>query len=378
MARNRKFRFLTRNPVICILCLVLVPGSLKIYMFMNSSVPRGYLEKVPYETIAKPSPHDKVTVYLPPDRLENAPRVETIVTTSPHKEARRPSENTTERIMVYPRGGTGESVDISEDFDLDIFNSFCQIDANVNVAAVLPIYSSVDKFRARSLLRESLGRLARKMNCRIFFIVGMSKNNTVNQMLKDEYRVEKDILIVSKIDTYRDLNNKAATMVKWVSKYCTNIPYVIHMIDDAYIDLQRWLERLQSVQLDDYILGTVTNTKTERRHWLYKSTVTVKEYPYPRFPIYAYGFAFAFPSRTAARLQSALYNATYCWIEDVWIAGHVRQTANLTIVPIKIGEYRQATGVKHMTPASVNPYMMYHPVSAENLKKIYLFQGGFD
>ena len=67
----------------------------------------------------------------------------------------------------------------------------------------MPIYSTVDNFEKRKLLRESLGRLAEKLGCRIFFIVGMSGNIETNKRLLDEYILEKDILVIGKIDTYR-------------------------------------------------------------------------------------------------------------------------------------------------------------------------------
>jgi len=265
----------------------------------------------------------------------------------------------------YPRNGTGVSVNITYDFEPRIINVLC----SQNLSCVIPVYSAVDRFVSRISIRESLGRLASKFKCKVFFIVGVSKNISVNENLKEEYKRESDILVIDKLDTYRDLNNKAFAMIKWLSEHCLNVPYAIHLIDDTYINLKGILGRLHSIHEEYYMLAPVSRHPTTRHHP--HSSVTEKEYPYRWFPHNAYGWVTAFPTRIAPRLLSAVFGAYYCWIEDVWIGGHVRIAAG-----VKFEEIPQKFWKVHLPPIEtygrvLPDKIVIHGVQSNLLARLY-------
>ena len=66
-------------------------------------------------------------------------------------------------------------------------------------------------------------------------------------MVKEEYVVVKDILMINKVDTYRDLNNKVVAMLDFLISYCREPKFVIHIIDDFYPNLPRILEQLHQI-----------------------------------------------------------------------------------------------------------------------------------
>ena len=243
------------------------------------------------------------------------------------------STNTSVPISVYPKDGVGTCVDISKYFDFSLFNSFC--DRNSDLNAIIPVYSSADNFRRRWAVRNTVGKNCVNFKCAVFFIVGVSKNESVNTGVRAEYKLEKDMLMISKMDTYRDLNNKAIAMLDWLVQFCPQPKYVIHIIDDTYPNIRYFLDHMNSIKETKYLLGVKAFRAPVMRGASNKWYTSTAEYPGKTYPTYAIGTAYAFLNNRSQLLRDTAYEAGYLWIEDVWLTGFVRTKAGFDIVPVK-------------------------------------------
>ena len=85
-------------------------------------------------------------------------------------------------VRLYPRDGVGTRMDINMDFNVTIFNTFC--DRNTDLVAVIPVYSATGNFKQRQAIRDTVGKNCVTFKCAVFFIVGVSNYKSVNDSLK--------------------------------------------------------------------------------------------------------------------------------------------------------------------------------------------------
>ena len=236
------------------------------------------------------------------------------------------ANNSKTKPPFYPLNGTGQTVDISGDFNIDIFNDFCAVEKDL--AAIVPVYSAPGNFNRRKAMRETVGRMCTTRKCKMFFIVGVSLDKDIFGQMKEEYLDARDMLVIDKVDTYKDLNNKVVAMLDWLIQYCPKPKYVIHMIDDFFPNIDLILGALNSIKSTRFILGKINgNLVKPKRKPDTKWEITEDEYPYPNYPRYIFGVVYAFLNEDTAVLREWVHAVEYCWVEDVWFTGHVRKGA---------------------------------------------------
>ncbi len=79
------------------------------------------------------------------------------------------------------------------------------------------------------------------------FIVGLTKNNTVQQKLTEESAKHDDILQVNVYDKYRNLSVKAAGLLNWLNSRCSPVDFVLKVDDDVYVNVHNLATVLHSL-----------------------------------------------------------------------------------------------------------------------------------
>ncbi len=119
--------------------------------------------------------------------------------------------------------------------------SICEPYSNKVHTLVALVPTRVGDPNIRLLLRQTL---ARDPKLKVVFLVGLSNDDTINQNIKNEYDIYKDIIQESFIDTYSNLTHKTVMALRWVSKYCMNSKFIIKIDEDYVLNTRSVLKYL--------------------------------------------------------------------------------------------------------------------------------------
>ena len=76
-------------------------------------------------------------------------------------------------------------------------------------------------------------------NVKVIFLLGQLRNSTFQANVTNESETYGDILQEGFIDTYANLTVKSLMLLKWFSRECHQVPYVLKTDDDMYINLKQ-------------------------------------------------------------------------------------------------------------------------------------------
>lgn len=68
------------------------------------------------------------------------------------------------------------------------------------------------------------------------FIVGLTDDNSTQEMIEEESRTYGDIIQIGIDDFYRNLATKMTAVLNWVHKYCERVDYILKADDDVYVN----------------------------------------------------------------------------------------------------------------------------------------------
>jgi hypothetical protein len=98
---------------------------------------------------------------------------------------------------------------------------------NAGISLLSLVTSATYHFENRQAIRETWANKTLFPQTRTIFIIGKSNNETINQLLMDEYKTFGDIVQEDYMDTYMNLTIKTVAAMKWASQYCNNSKLVL-------------------------------------------------------------------------------------------------------------------------------------------------------
>jgi hypothetical protein len=221
-----------------------------------------------------------------------------------------------------------------------IFNPGKNICHNQNVKILIYIHSSPKNFKNRQFVRETWSNRVLFPNIRTVFMMGLTNDLNVNNLLKYEYGEYGDIVQENFLDTYRNLTLKAIMALKWIKDYCPNVNYIVKLDEDILMNTFALLEFIEELETKDF-----KNEKTIMCHRWRKAKVSrnkaskwfvthdeIKENVYLD---YCAGAAYIFtPDLPAIYFNFSQY-IRFFWIDDYYITGQIRTLTNTTLTGIE-------------------------------------------
>jgi hypothetical protein len=108
--------------------------------------------------------------------------------------------------------------------------------------------------------------------------------------LEQENQQHHDIVQQDFYDTYYNNTIKTFMGIKWINEYCSSAKFYLFIDDDFYLNpafLMRYLaQNVTEAQLDTFYAGFVFENSSPMRHLLSKWYISLKDYPYHKFPPY--------------------------------------------------------------------------------------------
>lgn len=152
---------------------------------------------------------------------------------------------------------------------------------------LIAIKSAIYEFNERQTIRETWGIQVLQLDIYYYFVVGNSKNDTLNQLLDEESFKFNDILKINVIDNYHQLTLKTYMHLCWISNSCPSDKLIFFTDCDVILIPERLYNFTLYYRSNDTIGGHcwLTNSKVERNSSLpnYTPRSLWNESTFPRF-----------------------------------------------------------------------------------------------
>lgn len=235
-------------------------------------------------------------------------------------------------VNIFSSGQLKEAVPVP----LPLNNT--ELERCLNNSQMLTVFikSKIDNFDKRNFIRESWGS---NLRC-VFFLLGYSPNETINQLAQTEMALNQDILQIPIIDEYSHLTEKGLFLLKMLASRILDRESVFLYGDDDILIQTEYLIDIFSPTLLSYlsplplIIGYVWVDPTVERSG--KNAVSPEEYKFDRYPSFCGGLAY-FMTKSAVLniVKSYSDGQDYLWLDDVFITGILAKKAGVHLIDWK-------------------------------------------
>lgn len=141
----------------------------------------------------------------------------------------------------------------------------CRINPNHSKKLTLLglVMIGADYFERRQLIRDTWANkqlMNDETDFRVIFCIGLSKNTTSNELIKQEAKKYNDILQEDFTDNYFNLTIKVIGAYKFAHEYCANnVEYVLRVNDDVVVNIKYLVKFLKNLSVQGANTGGVRN-----------------------------------------------------------------------------------------------------------------------
>lgn len=195
------------------------------------------------------------------------------------------------------------------------------------------VHSAPINYKKRLTIRQTWANGQQFKDLKLVFMIGDSKSQQINDLLKLEHSIYGDIVQEDFVDTYRNLTHKAVMALKWISKCCNRAKYVLKVDDDLIVNtfyLERHLRSLQAKNLNNqrsimcFVYKRMRVIRNKRSKWY----LSKEEFKDDRFQTYCSGSAFVLTGDLIRPMYEASSEVKFFWIDDYYVTGLLAQRVN--------------------------------------------------
>ena len=164
---------------------------------------------------------------------------------------------------------------------------------------VILVKSKLTHFEHREAIRKTWGQTDEMKLIRTVFLIGVPSPKEFKDKLEMQSQIDRleteniqfqDIVQQNFYDTYYNNTIKTFMGIKWINEQCSTAKFYLFIDDDFYLNpnlLMRYLaENVTESMLNTYYAGFVFANSSPMRHLLSKWYISLKDYPYHKFPPY--------------------------------------------------------------------------------------------
>ncbi|XP_010568219.1 PREDICTED: beta-1,3-galactosyltransferase 4, partial [Haliaeetus leucocephalus] len=184
----------------------------------------------------------------------------------------------------------------------------------------------------RQAIRETWGGADGRpggLPTRTLFVLGVPTVPAEQPAVRAEARRHGDLLQGAFADTYANLTRKTAFLLRWATRRCPAVPFILKADDDVFVNLPALTNYLASFRRAPRLyLGRIHWWVRPQRDPRGRHHVPVAVYPAAAFPLYCSGTAYVLSGEAAAAVLAAAPRVPFVTPEDVWV-GLCAQRASL-------------------------------------------------
>ncbi|XP_078369127.1 UDP-GalNAc:beta-1,3-N-acetylgalactosaminyltransferase 1-like isoform X3 [Oculina patagonica] len=218
---------------------------------------------------------------------------------------------------------------------------------------LIMVHSSPANFMDRESIRLSWGREDNPINqgswtspersWKTVFLVGQTNNSKLNNLLRQEAQIHKDIVIGDFLDTYRNLSLKTLLGFQWSWRHCRP-KYILKTDEDCYVNVLSLVQWLQDYHVANgskpLYAGNIQRDMEVVRDKNHRYYVSVMDMNKHKYPPYASGGGYVFSASLLPKLLTASRQVPIIPVEDACV-----------------GLYMQYIGIKPMHNTRILPFV---------------------
>jgi len=221
---------------------------------------------------------------------------------------------------------------------------YCDRLSPANQTVLIAVCSAVENIDRRKAIRSTWGdaALLAAVGARLVFVVARTDPTRsppgIALRVVAEHRRRGDVVQADFVDSYANLTAKTVAALRWATRACPRVRYVMKSDDDVYVDVAALTRRLQEERatqmstfgLDEdsanaFIIGQVVDSARpvrDRRLKWYTPTSIYREQFYPPYTSgTGYVLGTSVVHRLAALLDVKSGVVRPFWLEDIFITG---------------------------------------------------------
>jgi len=203
---------------------------------------------------------------------------------------------------------------------------------NSDLVLLVVVCSAMSNFQERKTIRESWALdQANLPQTKVIFLLGTIGNltNDLQTNVTHESDLHDDILQEDFIDSYANLTVKSLMLLKWFSKSCEKVPYVLKTDDDVFINLKNLHALVTKNKKTNLLMGTLICGATPIRDPYNKWFSPKYMYGKKRYPNYLSGTAYLMSRSITSTLYEAALDTPVFHMEDIFITGVLAQSVGI-------------------------------------------------
>ena len=104
-------------------------------------------------------------------------------------------------------------------------------------------------FEKRNEIRNTWANQMFEKDLRNIFSIGLSDNETINQLVKREFKIYRDLIQIENFrDSYNNFTYKLMKTFDWISKYCSKAKFIIKIDDDEILNTPKVIGEFRNDQ----------------------------------------------------------------------------------------------------------------------------------
>ncbi|XP_041362259.1 beta-1,3-galactosyltransferase 5-like [Gigantopelta aegis] len=200
--------------------------------------------------------------------------------------------------------------------------------ANERPQLVILVMSLHHMTSQRQAIRDTWGSVStlgtwpgttEQFSIRLCFVLGLSKNDSLNMAVDKEAEKKGDLILVDIDDTYYNLTRKVLMGFKWIKEFCPIVKHVMKVDEDTYINIPQFIALINSRDWNNLIYGPYfPSARVER---VGKSMVSEEAYPIAVYPPHVKGNMYCMSVTVAMEILAVSEYMPYVNMEDAYITG---------------------------------------------------------
>ena len=211
------------------------------------------------------------------------------------------------------------------------------------------IFTAPGNFKERQSIRRTWGnpKLFSAIGAKRAFMLGTTQNATLNKLIDKEITEYGDIVQEDFIEAYRNLTFKQVMSLRWISKYCPKVKYVIKIDDDHLLNpfaIVNFLKRLPKSTERSFIC------ERHSEKWQLKVIrdvnddwyVDPKQYPHAYYKPYCDGGMYIGTRDVINELYDASFHVPFIPNEDAYSTGLlVDKVGHINLIDLPTSTYME-------------------------------------
>ena len=216
----------------------------------------------------------------------------------------------------------------------------CKIQKGIGKPFVFSyVFNKVDNFAKRMAIRKTWANKLFFPHLKIAFMVGLSKNESINKIVREESKRYGDIVVGNYIDSLRNLSFKSVMAWQWINNNCRYADYILKVDDDTLVNTFSFMNFINSIKKNNKNLNNtyfceILKKEPVERHPLGKYFTTCEEYwEGDYFKEYCCGVANIITPDLIPKLHNASYTVRPFHVDDAYV-GFVTDHLNVSMIDI--------------------------------------------